>query len=78
MNRNASKLHRILLKYKIKFRSFDLELRSPLQGRYAVAAPLGASTGQISSPSASSLQKTGEAFFTFLRGFTWIVTERRR
>jgi hypothetical protein len=40
MNRNESNLHGTLLKYKIKFRSIDLELRQPLQSHYAGAAPL--------------------------------------
>jgi hypothetical protein len=34
MNGNASKLHGILRKYKIKFRSIDLELRQPLQSSF--------------------------------------------
>jgi hypothetical protein len=40
MNGNESKLHGILLKYKIKFLSIDLELRQPLQSHYAGAAPI--------------------------------------
>jgi hypothetical protein len=40
MNGDGSKLHEILLKYKMKFRSIDLELRQPLQSHYAGAAPV--------------------------------------
>jgi hypothetical protein len=40
MNGDASKLHGILLKYKTKFRSIDLELRQPLHSHYAGAAPV--------------------------------------
>jgi hypothetical protein len=40
MNGNESKLHGILLKYKIKFRSEDVELRQPLQSHNAGAAPV--------------------------------------
>ncbi len=40
MNGNASKLHAILLKHKIKFRSIDLELRQSLPSHYAGAVPV--------------------------------------
>jgi hypothetical protein len=42
MNRDGSKLHEILLKYKIKFHSIDHELRQALQSNYAGAAPVAA------------------------------------
>jgi hypothetical protein len=35
MNGDASKLHGILLKYKIKFRSIDLGSGSPFKAHYA-------------------------------------------
>jgi hypothetical protein len=40
MNGDGSKLHESLLKYKIKFRSTDHELRQPLQSHYAGTAPV--------------------------------------
>jgi hypothetical protein len=40
MDGDGSKLHGILIKYKIKFRSIDHELRQPLQSLYAGAPPL--------------------------------------
>jgi hypothetical protein len=40
MTGDESKLHGILLKHKVKFRSIDLEFRQPLQCRYAGAAPV--------------------------------------
>jgi len=40
MNGDGSKLHEILLKYKIKFRSTDHELRLPLQSNHAGSAPV--------------------------------------
>jgi len=40
MNRNESKIHEILLKYKIKIHSIDHELRQPLQSHSAGAAPV--------------------------------------